>query len=414
MNAPALASTVVIAGGGQGGFQAATSLRQGGFGGRVVIVSREDRVPYQRPPLSKAYLKEEQPFERLMLRPPEFYAANGIELRLGQSVERIDRAARTVVLQTGERLGFDHLVLALGARSRRLAIPGVDRQGVHSLRSAGDAERLRSALPCASRLVIIGAGFIGLEVAASTRAKGISVTVLEASDRLMGRVVSPAVSRFFLEAHRAMGTSIRFGAKVLGIEGRAAAENVQTTDETFPADLVLVAAGAEPDTAPAVEAGLAMSGGGILVDDVLLTSDPAISAIGDCAVFKTRHSDGLVRLESVQNAVDQAKCVAARLLGGGEPYGSAPWFWSDQGGYKLQIAGIAQGADHVHAAHDPDGSRLVTYCFRGERLIGIETVNRPGEHMAGRKLLSLDLAIARAEVEHGGFDLRAHVTKLTA
>lgn len=403
--------SVVIAGGGQAGFQVAHSLRLGGFEGGITIAAEEDRLPYQRPPLSKAYLKEDFGFDRLQLRPESFFEQNHIELRLADPVTAIDRAAGTVSLASGSILAFDHLVLATGARNRVLPLPGADLGGVHLLRGAEDAEKLRAALQTAKRLVVIGGGFIGLEVAASARAKGVAVTVFEAAERLMGRVVSPAISDFFLQAHRAMGTEIVFGAKVFGIAGADRVEGVETSAGVQPADLVLIAAGVVPNAELAEAAGL-KTAGGIAVDDFMATEDPRIFAIGDCAVFHSRHADGWVRLESVQNAVDQAKCVAARIMGGSEPYDSLPWFWSDQGSFKLQIVGITTAADHVHVAGSVEEGRLATYCFQGERLLGIETVNRPGEHMAGRKLLSGDLKLARAAVEHTDFDLKAHLSAL--
>lgn len=403
---------VVIVGGGQAGFQVAASLRQGGYAQEIVLVAAENRVPYQRPPLSKAYLKEEMGFDRLELRPESFYAAQAIDLRLGETVTAIDRDAGTVALASGERLAFDHLVLATGARNRVLPILGAQLPGVHLLRSAEDAEALRAALQTATRMVVVGGGFIGLEVAASARAKGVSVTVLEAADRLMGRVVSPAASAFFLEAHRAMGTVVTFGARVVAIQGEDRVAGVATETGEYPADLVLMAAGVLPNDELAATAELETAGG-VMVDGFMTTADPRFFAIGDCAVFESRHATGRIRLESVQNAVDQAKCVAARILGGATPYDSVPWFWSDQGAYKLQIAGITSAADHVHAVRIPGEDRLITYCFAGDRLLGIETVNRPGDHMAGRRLLSGDLRLSRAEMEAGDFDLRAHIAALS-
>jgi len=404
-------SRVVIAGGGQAGFQVAHSLRLAGFEGSVTVSAEEDRLPYQRPPLSKAYLQEDFGFDRLQLRPESFFEQNRIDLKLADPVTAIDRAAGSVSLASGTVLPFDHLVLALGARNRVLPLPGADLAGVHLLRGAEDAERFREALHSAERLVVIGGGFIGLEVAASARKRGVAVTVLEAADRLMGRVVSPEISGFFLEAHRAMGTEVILGAKVLALTGTTAVTGVETADGHYPADLVLVAAGVLPNAELAAAAGLRTEGG-VVVDAFMATEDSRIFAIGDCAVFHSRHAEGWVRLESVQNAVDQAKCVAARIMGGDVPYDSVPWFWSDQGSFKLQIVGITAAADHVHSAGSLEEGRLVTYCFKGDRLLGIETVNRPGEHMAGRKLLSGDLQLARAEVERHDFDLKAHLSAL--
>lgn len=406
-------SRVIIAGAGQAGFQVAHSLRLGGFGGEIVLSGDEERLPYQRPPLSKAYLKEDFGFDRLQLRPDSFFAQNRIDLRLADPVTALDRQGGLVTLRSGATLAYDHLVFATGARNRVLPLPGIQLPGVHALRSAEDAERLRSALQAARRLVVIGGGFIGLEVAASARAKGVAVTVFEATDRLMGRVVSPAMSAFFLEAHRAMGTEVMLAATVSGIAGTECVSGVETATGFHPADLVLMAAGVVPNAELAESAGL-KAAGGIAVDSYMATEDPRIFAIGDCAVFHSRHAEGWVRLESVQNAIDQAKCVAARIIGGTEPYDSLPWFWSDQGSYKLQIVGITNSADHVHVAGSVAEGRFAAYCFRGERLLGIETVNRPGDHMAGRKLLSGDLVLARAEIERHDFDLKAHMAAISA
>lgn len=403
---------VVIAGAGQAGFQAALSLRQSGFDGAIALVGNEDRLPYQRPPLSKSYLKEGFGFDRLVLRPEAFFAENGIDLRLGDRAVRIDRPSAMLHLASGAALPYDHLVLATGARNRELPVAGSELPGVLMLRGAEDAERLRAAMEGARRLIIVGGGFIGLEVAASARAKGLDVTVLEAGGRLMARVVSPVVSSFFLDAHRAMGAIVLLGRKAVRIVGSTAAEGVETQDGSHAADLVLIAAGVLPNDELARQAGLGTEGG-VRVDRFMTTGDPKIFAIGDCAVFESRHAGGPVRLESVQNAVDQAKCVATRITGSAAPYGSVPWFWSDQGAFKLQIAGITSGADDVHAVGSAAEGRLVAYCFRAGDLIGIETINRPGEHMAGRRLLSADFKLARSEVESNGFDLKAHVAAFT-
>jgi 3-phenylpropionate/trans-cinnamate dioxygenase ferredoxin reductase subunit len=350
------------------------------------------------------------PFERLLLKPEAFYAQNRIEPLTATRVADVDRFAGSVVLATGERLPYDHLVLATGARNRVLPLAGADLDGTLMLRSAAEAATLRAALAGADRLVIVGGGFIGLEVAASARARGTEVTVLEAAPRLMGRAVSPAISAFFLEAHRAMGTTVVLDAPAVGIAGAGGrAVAVETAGgRGYPADLVLIAAGVVPNVELAAAAGLATADG-ILVDRLLTTADPRIFAIGDCARFAFRHHEGPVRLESVQNAIDQGKSVAARILGGEEPYDAVPWFWSDQGSLKLQIAGITTGADHVHLAGSLEEGRAVAYCFRGERLIGIETVNRPAEHMLGRRLLAGTVRLSPADVGHTDFNLKAHM-----
>ncbi|MEX6505946.1 NAD(P)/FAD-dependent oxidoreductase [Jiella sp. M17.18] len=406
-------ASVVIAGGGQAGFQVAASLRQAGFDGAVTIVSEEARLAYQRPPLSKTYIKTDAAFDSLLLRPESFYEKNEIQFRGGERVTAIDRAAATVTLSTGEALAYDHLVLATGAANRSLPVAGADLPGVYQLRSAEDAEALRAGVHAASRIAIVGGGFIGLEVAAAVRTLGKDVVLVEAADRLMGRAVSRQVSAFFLDRHREMGTDVRLSTPLQAITGTKRAGGVTVAGgETIPADIVLIAAGVKPNDQLARAAGLATDNG-ILVDGFMTTADPKIFAIGDCAAFDSPFADARVRLESVQNAVDQAKLVAARIMGtASEPYRSVPWFWSDQGPFKLQIVGLTAGADHVELAKLGDEGKLIAYCFKGDRLLGIETVNRPGEHMLGRRILGQDLKVAREDVAHHAFDLKAHVARL--
>ena len=406
-----MSAPVVIAGGGQAGFQCASSLRQAGFAGTITLVSAEDRLPYQRPPLSKTYIKDDKSFDSLILKPQSFFEKNAIDVRFGASVEAIDRAAKTVTLNTGERLDYGHLVLATGARNRVLPVTGAHLPGVHQLRGVDDAEALRAALTGATRIAIIGAGFIGLEVAASARSLSKDVTVVEAAGRVMGRTVSADIAAFFLEAHRAMGSDVRLSTPLEAILGDAAVTGIRVAGgEEIAADLVLIAAGVLPDDELARAAALETANG-VLVDGFMTTSDPSIFAIGDCAAFESRFADDRVRLESVQNAIDQAKCVAARIMGGSGPYDSVPWFWSDQGPFKLQIVGLTAGADHVVVAR-PEEGKLIAYCFKGEKLLGIETVNRPGEHMLGRRILVNDLTLAKAEVADESFDLKAHIATL--
>ncbi|MBP0617340.1 NAD(P)/FAD-dependent oxidoreductase [Jiella mangrovi] len=407
----------VVAGGGQAGFQVAASLRQGGYSDSITIISQEPRLPYQRPPLSKTYIKTDAAFDSLLLKPDSFFEKNAIAYRPAETVDAIDREAGFVALSSGERLPFDHLVLAVGASNRVLPIEGRDLAGVHQLRTAEDAESLRAGLTDASTIAVAGGGFIGLEVAAALRAIGKEVTVVEAANRLMGRTVSQEVSRFFLEEHRKMGTDIRLGTAVSAILGRERVRAVTLSDGSeVAADLVLIAAGVLPNDGLARDGGLATDNG-ILVDHHMRTEDPRIFAIGDCAAFHSPFAERTVRLESVQNAVDQAKLVAASIIAGEDtaaiaPYRAVPWFWSDQGPFKLQIVGMTAGADHVEMAALGEGGKLVAYCFRGDKLLGIETVNRPGEHMLGRRILAEDLVIARSEVAAEDFDLKAHLAAL--
>ena len=407
--------TVVIVGTGQGGFQTAASLREGGFDGRVVLVGDEPDLPYQRPPLSKAYLTGKAGAALVRLRPERFYAERRLELRAGERAAAIDRAGRQVVLTSGERLPYDHLVLATGAHNRALPVPGGGLDGVFQLRSLAEAEALRRRLDGARRAVVVGAGFIGLEFAAVAAERGLEVTVVEAADRVMARAVSPPISEYFRAAHERGGVRFVLGAAVVGILGDGRVTGVATADgRRFPADLVLVGIGVVPNAGLAAEAGLAVANG-IVVDEHLLTRDPMISAIGDCAAFPCRHAgDGggtVLRLESVQNAVDQARCVAARLLGRPAPYASLPWFWSDQGTLKLQIAGLTTPHERAVLRGDPAAQGgFSVFCFRGGELIGVESVNRPLDHIMARKLLAAGGGLTPEQAADPSFDLKAHAS----
>lgn len=437
--------SVVIAGAGQGGFQVAASLREAGFPGRIVLVGDEPGLPYQRPPLSKAYLLGETTAERLRFRQAPWYAEHRIELRPGERVVAVDRAARRVVLASGETLPYGHLVLATGARDRRLAVPGADLPGVMSLRTLEDADRLRPRLLAARDVAVVGAGFIGLEAAAVAARLGSRVHVVELAARPMARAVSPEISAFFHAAHAGMGTGILFSASVTRIlahpadpprsraagavrpaagerteadgpgatDGDGRVTGVETADGLrLPADLVVVGIGIVPNVELAAEAGLAVENG-VVVDELLSTEDPAVSAIGDCAAFPCRHAGGArVRLESVQNAADQARCVAARLVGRPAPYAAVPWFWSDQGPLKLQMVGLTAGHDTAVLRGDPDSGSFSVFCFRGGRLVGVESVNRPADHLAGRRLLAGAADLTPAQVADPAFDLKAAVARM--
>lgn len=401
-------SSVVVIGAGQAGFQAAASLRDQTFEGSITLVGDESEIPYQRPPLSKAYLDGKTDAAGLQLRPAKFFADRAIGIVIGQRVVALDRRARRIVMQAGDTLPYDHLILATGARNRVLQGVGAEVEGVVQLRTVGDAAHLRGRLETARRVVVLGAGFIGLEFAAVAARRGLDVTVIEMAARPMARALSPEMSAFFQQAHVAMGVKFLFGAKVarvLSEGGRAS--GVATTDGLHvPADLVLVGIGVIPNAELAADAGLAVSNG-IEVDDTLLTGDPAISAIGDCAFHPSRFGAGTpLRIESVQNAVDQARCVAKRLTGQPEPYASVPWFWSDQGPMKLQIAGIASAGDKAVLRGDPAGGQFSVFLYAGPALRAVESVNRPMEHMAARRLLASGLAPTPAEAADPGFDLK--------
>ncbi len=401
--------TVVVAGAGQAGGQAVASLRDEGFQGRIVLVGEERHAPYQRPPLSKGYLTGKVPPERLALRPPSFYDNIDVELRLGTPVTSIDVDARSVRLGSGERLEYHDLVLALGARSRGLPIDGADLDGVLTLRSLADAEEVRRRLPAASSVVVIGGGFIGLEIAATAVGLGIATTVFEVAEQLMARVLAPGTASFLVEAHRRRGMRIDLGTSataIAGTHGRVCA--VRTSDgRSVPADLVLVGIGAVPNTEVAAEAGLLVDNG-IVTDPHLRTSDPHVWAIGDCASFPCAYADGRqLRLESVQNAVAQARAVAAALAGRAEYFRAVPWFWSDQADLKIQIAGLPTGRDTVVMYGEAEQERFSAFCFAGDRLLGVESVNRPADHLAARRLLELGIPLRPADLTRPGFDLRA-------
>jgi len=399
----------VIAGAGQAGFQTAASLRQDGFAGRIVMVGDEPGLPYQRPPLSKAYLMGKTTAEALTFRPEKFFVDNRIEIVAQTRVTAIDRTNKRVALSSGETLDYDHLVLALGAHNRALPIPGAALEGVFGLRTLADADAIGAMLADAHEVVVAGAGFIGLEFGAVASALGKSVHVLELADRTMARAISPAMSQLFAAAHASWGVNIDFGqglAALAGERGRVCA--VETTDgRKRPADVVVVGIGVLPNAAIAAEAGLDIDNG-IKVDAELLTSDPTISAIGDCASFPSPYTGSHIRLESVQNAADQGRAVAARLMGRAAPYGAVPWFWSDQRDLKLQIAGLSIGADTTIVVGNRDERRLSVLCFRGDKLLAVESVNRGADHVAARKMFARGTPpLTPAEASRPDFDLKA-------
>jgi 3-phenylpropionate/trans-cinnamate dioxygenase ferredoxin reductase component len=404
----AMTSRIIIVGTGQAGFQAACSLRQEGYTGAITLIGDEPGLPYQRPPLSKGYLKDGRT-DRLALRADAFFAKNDLTLIAPATATTLDRTRRAITLADGRVLTYTHLILALGARNRRPPLAGLDLTGVYDLRTLADAERLRAPLLRAKNIVVIGGGFIGLEVAATARAFGANVTVLEAAPRLMARAVTAATSSYFEVVHRDAGIDVRLNAFAHGIVGHADghASAVALQDGTHvAADLVLVSTGVTANSELAESAGLAVQDG-ITVDAHLLTADPLISAIGDCAAFPFGAGQRQLRLESVQNAVDQAKCVARCLTGTPEPYAKVPWFWSDQGPHKLQMAGISTDADDIVVRGSTAESRLVAFAFAHQRLIAVETVNAPAVHMASRAMLARPTPLTHAELATVNFDITA-------
>src|ERR1700730_9899880 len=399
--------TVLIAGAGHGGFQLASSLRQHGFSGRICLINDEAHLPYQRPPLSKAYLKGEGRPDSLMFRPDKFYRDQNIELIADRAVS-IDRAAHRLLLASGASLDYGHLVLATGARNRLLDIPNANLRDVRYLRMLDESEALRQRIASARHVVVIGAGFIGLEFAAPARAKGLEVDVVELGPRVMARAVTAEISDYFQDRHTAAGIRIHLGVQATSIESDGTnVTGVSLSDgRHVPADLVVVGVGVLPNVELAAEAGLPVAAG-IIVDEQLLTSDPDISAIGDCALFESPRFGGSLRLESVQNATDQARCVAARLTGDAKTYDGLPWFWSDQGEDKLQIAGLTTGYDRVVVRGDRTKRSFSAFCYKSGQLVGIESINRASDHVFGRKILGMNRSIEPQQAADLSFDLKA-------
>jgi 3-phenylpropionate/trans-cinnamate dioxygenase ferredoxin reductase subunit len=407
--AEAALQRVVIVGAGHGGFQLAASLRQAGFDGEVVLIGDEPQLPYQRPPLSKDYLDGKIGLDLLLMRPEAFFAEQRIELLMGTSVAEIDRAGKAVVLADGKQISYDHLVLATGARNRVPPLPGIELDGVCYLRDLAETEVLKQRLAACGEVVVIGAGFIGLEFAAIARSKGKPVHIVELTDRVMGRVVCPETSAYFAKAHRGTGVEFSFGVRVerLGGAGGKITHVGLGDGRSLAADLVLVSIGVVPNEELAAAAGLAVENG-IVVDEMLSTADPAISAIGDCAAFPSRHSlKSPVRLEAVQNATDHARCVVNRLMGKPHVYEALPWFWSEQGKLRLQIAGLTAGFQQVVLRGDYDGGEYSAFCYAGNKLLGIESINKPADHAFARRLLAAGRPVTPEQAVDPRFDLRA-------
>ena len=391
--------TCVIVGASHAGTQLALSLRQGGWKGRIVLAGDESANPYQRPPLSKDLLSGVKSAEQIPIRPVTVLEHAGVELRLGQRAISIDRAAKTVTFADGEKLNYDKLALTLGAYPATVPLTGVDKHGVYYLRNLADVEQIRPYIGEGKSAVIVGGGYIGLEAGSVLRRTGMRVTVLEALSRVLRRVTAPVVSAFYERLHDEEGVRIVTGSLVTSIEGDVRVERVFCADGSeFDANLVIIAVGVLPQTELAERAGLDVEDG-ILVDEYTRTSDPDIVAAGDC----TRHYNPIyrrrVRLESVQNAVDQAKTAAAALNGKLEPYHALPWFWSDQYDVKLRIAGLSQGYDNIVVRGNPEeGRSFAVFYFLGNRLLAVDAINRPGEFMLGKKLLAHGTVIDKARL----------------
>jgi 3-phenylpropionate/trans-cinnamate dioxygenase ferredoxin reductase subunit len=387
---------VVIVGAGHAGGSAAALLRQYDFTGPITLIGQESIAPYQRPPLSKAWLKGEADGESLLLKPQDFYPDRGIDLRLNLSVTAIDRASKVVQLSNGASLAYDHLILATGARARSLPVPGANLDGVLFLRSAADAEQLKAALGAGKRLAVIGAGYIGLEAAASARALGAEVVVVEMMPRVLARVACETLSGFVQDSHLARGVKFEFNAAIVGFEGAdGRVTGVRLVDgRRLDCDAVLVGVGALPNDELARAASLACEDG-VVVDPSARTSNADIFAIGDVTRRPMPLYDRAVRLESVANALEQAKQAAAVIAGRSPPPPEVTWNWSDQYDIKLQIAGLTVDADETLTRGDPASARFAVFHLKGDKVRAVEAVNAAPEFMVGRQLIATQRTVIR-------------------
>lgn len=382
---------VLIIGGGHGGYQTAFALRAEGYGGSITIVGEEPHLPYQRPPLSKGLLLGKQQERHAFLRPAEFYTKQNIEVITGVRVKSLREAP----------VPYDWCVLATGSRNRLLTCGGAEN--VLYLRTLDESLAVKQRMETASSVAVIGGGFVGLEIAAAARVLGKEATVIEAQPRLMARVVAPVVSQYFLEQHRARGVRVLLNSFVECVEPGAV---VLRDGSRVEADLIIAGIGIVPNDELAREAGLAV-GNGIVVDEYLRTSDPKIFAIGDCAEYPSAFTEGHVRLESVQNAVDQAACVAKAICGKPAPYAAVPWFWSDQFDIHLQTTGLSHGCDQTVLRGSTEANKFSVFYYRGGILRAVDTINNAAEHMTARKLIGAHFTVTPEQAADEAFDLKS-------
>ena len=383
-----MTETVVIAGAGHAAGQVVASLRQKKFAGRIVLIGEESWLPYQRPPLSKKFLAGALSAERLYFKPASFYDDPDIEVHLGTRIAAIDRDNCSVISDDGDVFDYDKLVLALGSRPRRLSLPGAELGGIHYLRGIDDVLKIQAEIQNAQRLVIVGAGYIGLEVAAVTAMLGLDVTVVEMEDRVMSRVVSPQLSEFYQQEHQAHGVTLKLSTGTSGFSGSKRLRNVLLdSGEKLAADLAVIGVGVVPNIELADAAELATENG-IVVDEHCRTSDPKIFAVGDCTFHPNAVLGRSLRLESVHNALEQAKTAAGNICGENISYSQVPWFWSDQYDLKLQIVGLSQGYDEVVMRGDPRSRSFACLYLREGQLIAVDAVNSPKDFMQSKALIA--------------------------
>ena len=402
---------VVIVGAGHGGAQAAVVLRQQGFEGSIAMIGREAEPPYERPPLSKDYLAREKPFERLYIRPPAFWGERGIEMMLGREVVAVDSAARIVTLENGDTIGYNDLIWATGGDPRKLDCHGHHLSGIHAVRTREDVDLIMAELNGVSHIAVVGGGYIGLEAAAVLTKLGKPVTLLETLPRVLARVAGPELSAFYEAEHRAHGVDLRTGIGVIAIEGDTHVTGVRLADETIiAADMVIVGIGIIPAVAPLIAAG-AEGGNGVIVDENCRTSLPHIYAIGDCAAHVNDFAErATIRLESVQNANDQASVAAKAICGVPVSYSATPWFWSNQYDLKLQTVGLSTGYDQAILRGDTAARSFSVIYLRAGKVIALDCVNNVRDYAQGRKLVEARAIIDPAKLSDAAIPLKEMLT----
>lgn len=404
-------STCLIIGASHAGAALATAVRKEGWAGRILVIGDETVLPYHRPPLSKALLMGEKTADQIEIFKAAVYEKSAIEFRLGISAESIDRQNKTVLLNNGESIAYDKLALCTGARVRRLDIPGSNLKGVHYLRTLGDAQAIQAEVKPGAKAVIVGGGYVGLETAASLRKLGMEVTVLEMMNRILERVTAPELSAYYSDLHGRHGVSILVNAQALELRGKDRVQQVVCNDNrVLDADLVIIGIGVIPNTELAAAAGLAIDNG-VVVNDGAQTADPDIVAVGDC----TNHPNDLLgyrlRLESVPNAMEQAKAAAASICGQHKPYHSLPWFWSDQYNAKLQITSLNRGYDRVVIRGEPSTDQFVAWYLKGDQVLAADCINSAKEFMVAKKIIGQKLALQDSDLADPAVDLNALIPK---
>jgi len=394
---------IVIVGAGHAAGQAAASLRQEGFEEEIILIGDESHIPYQRPPLSKAYLAGEQGIERVYLRPEKFYVDRNVTVKTDTTVTSIDTEAKLVTTNAGETIAYDELLLATGGRPRKLSIPGSDLQGIHYLRTIADVDAIRSEFSEGKKLVIVGGGYIGLEVASVSVKYGLEVHVLEMEERILQRVTTPEMSAYYHQLHTGRGVHIHTSTTVSGFSGEGSVSSVDCGDASFPADLVIVGIGIIPNVEVAEAAGIECDNG-ILVDDHCRTSVANVFAAGDCTNHPNPLLDRRLRLESVPNAMEQARVAAANMCGGDKTYASIPWFWSDQYELKLQMVGFSADGDSHVIRGDMDANQFAVFYLKGDKVVAADAVNSPKEFMICKQLIGK--AVDTTQLEDPDSDLK--------